>query len=96
MTFPYLWDPRTFPDPPEPRILFQGLIFTAAARRALVVKNEDDPKNEDELKNEDDPKNEDNPKNEADLEIEDDLKNWPIPQKNSPPPLSLENYLKYF
>ena len=32
--------------------------------------------------------------NEADLKIEDDLKNWPILQKHSPPPpLPLKNYL---
>ena len=31
-------------------------------------------------------KNEDNIKNEADLEMEDNLKNWSIPQKNPPSP----------
>ena len=53
-------------------------------------KTEMTPKNEDNLKNEG------NLKNEADLKIEDDLKNWPIPQKNYPPPLPLKNYLNFF
>ena len=40
------------------------------------------------------PLNEDNLKNEVDLEIEDDLRNWPIPQKH--PPLPLKSYLIFF
>ena len=37
---------------------------------------------------EDDLKKEDDLKNKADLKIEDNLKNWPIPQKHSPLPSS--------
>ena len=48
-------------------------------------KNKDNLKNEDDHKNEDNLKNEDHLKNEADLKIEAYLKNWPIPQKHSPP-----------
>ena len=60
------------------------------------LKNEGDLRNEDHLKNEDDLKNEEDLKNEVDLKIEDNFKNWPIPQKHSPPPLPLKSYLIFF